>query len=135
MVEEKKDENVEALLEKSIELVEQGKPPTMPPHPLPPLPRLLEPTCSLIQNKPTRSYHRKNKHNIPDITPETKPYVGSYAHTRECTSCSNELHWQSLYPRNTAGSDHEARTLAEAEGWTVRLLISGHFLFTCSTCG
>jgi hypothetical protein len=144
MVEEKKpgqsDDNVEDLLEKSLKLVtapndqhhlEEGLP-----HPLPEIEHDDTPTCSLIQPKPRRKWTRmRATADLEKMNEDVMPPIGGYTHTRVCGSCADETHVEnSLHPRGTSGADWEVRDHAVAEGWDVRLLISGHLLYTCSRC-
>jgi hypothetical protein len=121
MNEEKKDENVESLLEKSLEL---ATPPLPPPTPLP----------------PRRKYQRRNKHNIPDITPERRGDnvpVGfpNWAHERQCASCSAVVRVaMSSYPHGSSSADWEVRNAAVLSGWEVRLHLSGYLQYTCPRC-
>jgi hypothetical protein len=138
MVEEKKEENVEALLEKSLELIAPVK--VEAPTLIAPL-RLVDdrPTCSLIQDKPTRPYHRRNKHNAPNIVERRGDNVAvgfrNWAHERQCTHCSAVIRVaMSTYPRGTSGADWEIREAAILEGWEVVLRLSGHLQYTCPSC-
>jgi hypothetical protein len=91
--------------------------------------------AELIEPKVTRPYHRKNKHNGPDITPETKPTAGFYTHARTCLHCGNEVRVEgSPHPRGTSSADWEVREFALVLGWDVQLCLSGHLQYTCPRC-
>lgn len=138
MIEEKKDENVEGLLEKSLEFVEQGKQrPNVPPPPPLPTPALaaLPPPTPL---PPRRKYQRRNAFNLPSVEPASKPVsVGfmNWSHERQCVSCSAVIRIaMSMYPRGASSADWEIREAAILEGWEVQLRLSDHLQYTCPRC-
>jgi hypothetical protein len=144
MIEEKKDENLEALLEKSlIALQAQRDGQAEPEAEVAPTATVLNladhrPTCSLIQNKPTRPYKRMNKRNNSGLLPkEDSPAVipQVFTHERACVGCDAVIRVTgSNYPRGTCGADWEARNTAILSGWNVCLRISGHLEYTCPRC-
>lgn len=101
---------------------------------------VLAPSLELVQENPPlppRKYTRRNKRNNLELVPPLKLVVppGLWTHERRCTSCDTLLTvGGSPHQPGTSDADWEMRDGALATGWDVRLLISGHLLYTCPRC-
>jgi hypothetical protein len=57
-----------------------------------------------------------------------------YLHERVCSECSSSIQASSPYPHGTSGADRALWKAAVELDWRVRLLLSGHIVFTCRVC-
>ena len=83
--------------------------------------------------EPRRRGRGRRNVDLPSAAPVVVP-IKLYIIKVTCSDCTALLANSSATPNATSSADRAMRHAASEKGWKVRMLISGHYLYTCPSC-